>query len=207
MCRLYTQEEQKVIREFKSKNGHECYYCSKQIGDKELITVDHLTPYSRGGLTNPANLVIACEKCNKEKSDMTKTEYIDYLKTKENLIKNNEILKQLISMMSSSNDLLIEFKTSSELLKHKINEKRDIEKCITSMKFNASEGYMLCKDMKNILIEIDNIDKKTNRLKKLQGMAESQKTKLKNAYDELVEEIVKDLRHEMNIGKLALKSA
>jgi 5-methylcytosine-specific restriction endonuclease McrA len=40
-----------------------CQYC----GDKRDLTFDHLTPKSKGGVTNWENVVTACSTCNVEK--------------------------------------------------------------------------------------------------------------------------------------------
>ena len=61
------------------KYGKVCYYCGRQLKDKE-ITVDHLYPQSFGGQTFPANIATSCKKCNTEKSNLTEKQYADLLK-------------------------------------------------------------------------------------------------------------------------------
>lgn len=39
--------------------GHRCAYCGEPAG-----TLDHVTPKSRGGPTEPENLVACCAPCN-----------------------------------------------------------------------------------------------------------------------------------------------
>lgn len=41
-----------------------CLYCGQEGG-----TVDHIVPFSLWGLTNEANCVGACERCNKHKAN------------------------------------------------------------------------------------------------------------------------------------------
>ncbi len=64
------------------RDGYKCQYCSvkasvkpskKQIHIKEL-TLDHITPKSKGGSNLPSNLVTACKKCNQRKADRTPDE-------------------------------------------------------------------------------------------------------------------------------------
>lgn len=64
------------------RDGWQCQYCSikasvkpnkKQIHIKEL-TLDHITPKSKGGSSLPSNLVTACKKCNQRKADRTPDE-------------------------------------------------------------------------------------------------------------------------------------
>lgn len=43
-----------------------CYYCEKTFKAAEL-TMDHLVPLARGGLSKKNNLVPACKECNAKK--------------------------------------------------------------------------------------------------------------------------------------------
>jgi len=45
-----------------------CQYCGSQPGPEEL-TIDHVAPRSRGGLSSWENCVLACVACNKRKAD------------------------------------------------------------------------------------------------------------------------------------------
>jgi 5-methylcytosine-specific restriction endonuclease McrA len=47
-----------------------CQYCGIQPGRDEL-TLDHVTPKSRGGATSWENCVLACLECNRRKADRT----------------------------------------------------------------------------------------------------------------------------------------
>lgn len=55
--------------------GAHCFYC----GIREKIyrlTIDHVVPRSRGGTDALANLVLACEPCNKAKGSRPLVEFI-----------------------------------------------------------------------------------------------------------------------------------
>ncbi len=62
--------------------GYVCYFCGTKTrkrsaqSDPRGFTVDHLTPLSRGGNWDMANLVCACRDCNNRKADMTEAEYL-----------------------------------------------------------------------------------------------------------------------------------
>jgi 5-methylcytosine-specific restriction protein A len=43
-----------------------CHYCEKKVSPQEL-TMDHLVPLARGGLSVKNNLVPACKECNAKK--------------------------------------------------------------------------------------------------------------------------------------------
>lgn len=55
------------------RDHYTCQYCGKQPGMEEL-TLDHVMPKSRGGLTDWTNTVLACLPCNKSKDNRTPTE-------------------------------------------------------------------------------------------------------------------------------------
>lgn len=50
------------------RDKYTCQYCGKQPGPDEL-TVDHVVPRSKGGISSWTNCVLACVECNKQKAD------------------------------------------------------------------------------------------------------------------------------------------
>ena len=48
-----------------ARDNHTCAYC----GDGEANQVDHIIPVSKGGSNELHNLVTACARCNRLKSD------------------------------------------------------------------------------------------------------------------------------------------
>lgn len=51
-----------------------CVYCLNKI-EWQQLSIDHLTPTSRGGSSEPDNLRWVCRSCNLMKSDLTMDEY------------------------------------------------------------------------------------------------------------------------------------
>ncbi len=51
------------------RDDYTCQYCGQQGGSS--MTVDHVTPRSRGGPSSWENLVCACVPCNQRKRDRT----------------------------------------------------------------------------------------------------------------------------------------
>lgn len=48
------------------RDNYTCQYCgSYGVG----LTIDHVTPRSRGGITSWENVVVACQRCNLKKGD------------------------------------------------------------------------------------------------------------------------------------------
>ena len=56
-----------VVREpFKDAFGAHCFYCGTHLSEDNPI--DHVLPWSLVGIDGLANLVLACERCNGDKS-------------------------------------------------------------------------------------------------------------------------------------------
>lgn len=66
------------------RDHYQCQYCSVKVGKKHPqlkrklepkdLTLDHITPKSKGGSGHPTNLVTACKPCNQRKADRTPDE-------------------------------------------------------------------------------------------------------------------------------------
>lgn len=52
------------------RDNLQCQYCGVKPGSEEL-TIDHVIPRSKGGLTVWENCVLACVPCNRKKADKT----------------------------------------------------------------------------------------------------------------------------------------
>ena len=55
------------------RDRYTCQFCSTRLSGQDL-TIDHLQPRSRGGMTTWENCVLACVRCNERKRDRTPTE-------------------------------------------------------------------------------------------------------------------------------------
>jgi 5-methylcytosine-specific restriction endonuclease McrA len=55
------------------RDANTCQYCGDKPGT-EFLSVDHILPRSRGGITSWDNCCLACTKCNKRKADRTPKE-------------------------------------------------------------------------------------------------------------------------------------
>ena len=55
------------------RDKYTCQYCGGQPG-REGVTIDHVTPKSKGGGTSWTNCVTACSDCNSDKADRTPVE-------------------------------------------------------------------------------------------------------------------------------------
>ena len=59
----------KLRTEIKERDNFKCCSCSIGIEDEPhlLLEIDHITPLSKGGLSNIENLQTLCWKCNRTK--------------------------------------------------------------------------------------------------------------------------------------------
>ncbi len=53
-----------------ARDGHQCQYCGQHAPPQQL-SMDHVVPRSRGGMTSWENIVCCCRKCNSRKGDRT----------------------------------------------------------------------------------------------------------------------------------------
>ncbi len=53
-------------------NG-QCYHCEEKFKPEQL-TMDHLIPIVRGGMSNKKNCVPSCKDCNSKKGNKTRAE-------------------------------------------------------------------------------------------------------------------------------------
>lgn len=145
--RNYTYSERTAIDIVKS---NKCYYCNKELKENDKITIDHKTPVSRGGSTKVENLVIACEKCNSEKADMTEQEYYLYKKKQKELQENFEVKKVINDLIKTYSEIEIK----SKYVDHEYNKIcKEIHRTQEEMledNFNASEGYSFAKKLKDL---------------------------------------------------------
>ena len=57
-------------RNIYTRDNNTCQYCGKQYATTEL-SIDHVTPRSKGGKSTFENCVVACLACNRKKADKT----------------------------------------------------------------------------------------------------------------------------------------
>lgn len=82
----YKSYEKAIIKNVKLNRDHICYYCKKEIIEKEDLTVDHKSPYN-GTNTTYGNCEICCSTCNIEKGCKNENQYNDYLSYKNKISK------------------------------------------------------------------------------------------------------------------------
>lgn len=70
--RLDTAKAQDWRRKHFKRQGGKCFYCGRQLvleppNARNIATLDHVTPLSRGGAHHWENTVASCGPCNREK--------------------------------------------------------------------------------------------------------------------------------------------
>jgi 5-methylcytosine-specific restriction endonuclease McrA len=54
------------------RDGHVCGYCHRAA---DPVHIDHVVPLSRGGDNSLDNLIVACDRCNISKGNLTPSEW------------------------------------------------------------------------------------------------------------------------------------
>ncbi|MFA6930493.1 MAG: HNH endonuclease [Lentisphaeria bacterium] len=55
-----------------------CHYCKKRFPPREL-TMDHIVPVIRSGMSSKSNIVACCKTCNTQKKYLLPIEWQEYL--------------------------------------------------------------------------------------------------------------------------------
>ena len=71
--RVFSSEVKFSRRNIFDRDHNTCQYCGQKFERSEL-TLDHVTPRCRGGLSEWDNIVVACLRCNTRKGNMLPTE-------------------------------------------------------------------------------------------------------------------------------------
>jgi 5-methylcytosine-specific restriction endonuclease McrA len=66
------------VAEIRRRQNDMCPYCGSPLNQEG--EVDHMQPVSRGGSSNPENLLIACRTCNRDKHSKTASEFLQWRK-------------------------------------------------------------------------------------------------------------------------------
>ena len=64
---------------FSGRPWVECHYCGCRI-IQATATLDHVIPRKHRGFNGLRNMVLACERCNREKSSLSYTKYVKRMK-------------------------------------------------------------------------------------------------------------------------------
>jgi hypothetical protein len=77
---LTYDEKERIAR----KSDHKCAHCGKPVYFGYGATIDHFIPLSKGGTNRDENLIMLCEKCNKDKGNLIlyPHDYVTYLDKK-----------------------------------------------------------------------------------------------------------------------------
>ena len=75
---VFTKKKYTAYRMRLWERDAHCTYCGSPM-KRENSTLDHVLPKSQGGLDQPHNLVLSCERCNLTKAGRSAEEWRDHL--------------------------------------------------------------------------------------------------------------------------------
>lgn len=71
----FTKRGKREYRDRLWQRSPYCRFCGVRIGKQADATIDHVIPQARGGQNAPANLILACTRCNDVKGCRTPFEW------------------------------------------------------------------------------------------------------------------------------------
>lgn len=57
------------------RDGLACVWCGHSVENGASLSLDHLTPHSKGGSNKETNLVTACDRCNCSRGNRSVTDF------------------------------------------------------------------------------------------------------------------------------------
>lgn len=73
----------RALRAIHARDCSRCVYCTQSAAESGApLQLDHLTPQSEGGPDVATNLVLACARCNRAKSNMSLAQWTRYAAAK-----------------------------------------------------------------------------------------------------------------------------
>jgi hypothetical protein len=171
--RVYTTGEKRLIDSIKTNLPHVCYYCNKMLTDKDVVTVDHKIPVSRGGLTTKENLVLACVDCNNEKDNMTENEYYEYKNRQDKLLNNFEYNSVLNDLLNAQTNIINKVESIKNEMLQVENKIKYIQEEMMYNNFNACDGYLYAKELKELLNRKSELSLSKEQYKQLKDMMQN----------------------------------
>jgi 5-methylcytosine-specific restriction endonuclease McrA len=77
--RVTSGDRRRAVARLLQRDGNVCYYCREDFTEEVLPTIDHILPVSQGGDNRLANLVLACDWCNRHRGTKTIDQFIIWL--------------------------------------------------------------------------------------------------------------------------------
>ena len=117
-----------------------------------------------------------------------------YLENRKELIKNNELILKLDNLINTYQEIINAFIDNNNKLSDLRKEKTMLEKTIRDEIYNASEGYNLCRDLKNILNEIRIYNNKQRNMQPIYSNSTLEKKNIEKKKQELISSLSIDLK-------------
>lgn len=84
-----------------ARDGLKCRYCGKTSATRKGLHLDHVIPWSKGGMTTFANLVVACARCNMSKGAKLTQHNRDYVLRLERELSDLEAARSWAAIMDT----------------------------------------------------------------------------------------------------------
>ena len=198
---MSSQAERNKIVNFRKGAEKICYICNKKLLESN-VTVDHVIPTSRGGLTESENLAICCKKHNEEKADMTKEEYNLYIRAVDSLFANNSTLTNLKNLVKNMEMLLSKQSALKTLLSDLDSKIKDMSRRMIYEDGTQEEELILLREYKSLNREKNRAQIEFDKEKSAYKYASSQKSNVELIIANMEKDIISRLRSKLNIHNL-----
>ena len=90
------------------RDGLACVYCLASVEDGEILTLDHLKVYSKGGSNHESNLVTACKTCNSSRGTKSVQAFCNLFEDGGQVLKDVRNASKRILDMDSAKQMIAE---------------------------------------------------------------------------------------------------
>lgn len=193
--RTYTLEELKLMDTIRDESTR-CYYCGDGL-KKNKRTIDHKTPLFRGGQTVSQNLVVSCSKCNNEKDIMDEEEYLRFKDNYNTYIECDVFFNELKEIRDKYQCILDKHKDLCDRFTKLGQDIRSVQDVIMVMNMNASDGYLLARDLQKLLKEQNEIKKQKDSISKVRELAINQVKEINKTMTSLADTVRNNYRNDV----------
>lgn len=122
------------------RDEYKCYYCGA-TSETAQLHLDHVIPYSKGGTTDPTNLITACQTCNIGKSTLSAGNVEEIL----NEIKRRNIAYNLEDKLKKKKPHEVKKKQKV----YKLNKVSDVKTLPEAVKYLSGEVVTLKQNLES----------------------------------------------------------
>lgn len=95
------------------RDGLACCYCGEAVEDGVQLTLDHISPYSKGGSNDATNLITCCHRCNSSRGNRP---FATFCRSVAGYINHGVTPEQIIAHVTNSRRRTLDVEAAKELI-------------------------------------------------------------------------------------------